>query len=169
VIFEVVLTSIDRTAYPRFARMVSARELADAFTPAGDEVVWAREKTTTGQHLLALVVRLKCYQRLGYSPQLDEVPDSVVGHIRGLLGLSGEVAAQVEANRAGKAAVRVLRRDGRDRAREHPIAQPNQAAFSPLSPLAVPLLLKPLGARRLTGRRGTRKVRRSGTAAASTT
>jgi uncharacterized protein DUF4158 len=99
VIFEVVLTSIDRTAYPRFARMVSAQELTDAFTPAGDEVVWAREKTTTGQHLLALVVRLKCYQRLGYFPQLDEVPDSVVGHIRGLLGLSGEVAAQVEANR----------------------------------------------------------------------
>ena len=96
------MTSIDRTAYPRFARMVSARELTDAFTPAGDEVVWAREKTTTGQHLLALVVRLKCYQRLGYFPQLDEVPDSVVGHIRGLLGLSGEVAAQVEANRTAK-------------------------------------------------------------------
>ncbi|MGZ4666262.1 MAG: hypothetical protein ACXV5Q_14835 [Frankiaceae bacterium] len=35
------MTSIDRTAYPGFARMVSARELADAFTPVGDEVVWA--------------------------------------------------------------------------------------------------------------------------------
>jgi hypothetical protein len=80
------LTSIDRTAYPGFARMVSARELADAFTLVGDEVVWAREKTTTEQHLLALVVWLKCYQRLRYFPQLDEVPDSVVGHIRGLLG-----------------------------------------------------------------------------------
>src|SRR6266851_5357285 len=30
--------------------MVSARELADAFTPAGDEVVWARGKTTTEPH-----------------------------------------------------------------------------------------------------------------------
>ena len=96
------MTSIDRTAYPGFARMVSARELADAFTPVGDEVVWAREKTTTGQHLVALVVWLKCYQRLRYFPQLDEVPDSVVGHIRGLLGLSEKVAAQVEANRTAK-------------------------------------------------------------------
>ena len=96
------MTSIDRTAYPGFARMVSARELADAFTPVGDEVVWAREKTTTEQHLLALVVWLKCYQRLRYFPQLDEVPDSVAGHIRGLLGLSEKVAAQVEANRTAK-------------------------------------------------------------------
>ena len=96
------MTSIDRTAYPGFARMVSARELADAFTLVGDEVVWAREKTTTEQHLLALVVWLKCYQRLRYFPQLDEVPDSVVGHIRGLLGLSEKVAAQVEANRTAK-------------------------------------------------------------------
>ncbi len=96
------MTSIDRTAYPSFARVVSARELADAFTPAGDEVDWAREKTTTEQHLLALVVWLKCYQRLRYFPQLDEVPDSVVGHIRGRLGLSENVAAQVEANRTAK-------------------------------------------------------------------
>ena len=96
------MTSIDRTAYPSFARVVSARELADAFTPAGDEVDWARGKTTTEQHLLALVVWLKCYQKLRYFPQLDEVPDSVAGHIRGLPGLSENVAAQMEANRTAK-------------------------------------------------------------------
>jgi TnpA family transposase len=96
------LTSIDRTAYPGFARMVSARELADAFTPSQDEVAWAREKTTTEAHLLALVVWLKCYQCLHYFPSLDEVPDSVVGHIRGLLGLPEKVAAQVEARRTAK-------------------------------------------------------------------
>ena len=96
------MTSIERTAYPRFARMVSARELADVFTPAEDEVVRAREKTTSGQRLLALVVWLKCHQRLGYFPQVDEVPDSVVSHIRGLLGLPEKVAAEVKANRTAK-------------------------------------------------------------------
>ncbi len=96
------MTSIDRTAYPGFAWMVSARELADVFTPAADEVAWAREKTTTDQHLLALVVRLKCYQRLRYFPSLDEVPDPVVGHIRGLLGLPEKVTAEVEADRTAK-------------------------------------------------------------------
>lgn len=60
------MASIDRTAYPRFKRVVSARELAEAFTPTADEVEWARSKTATEQHFLALVVLLKCYQRLGY-------------------------------------------------------------------------------------------------------
>ena len=68
------MTSIDRTAYPRFARVVSARELAEVFTPTADEVEWARSKTEDPQHLLALVVWLKAYQRLGYFPKLDDVP-----------------------------------------------------------------------------------------------
>ena len=96
------MTSIDRTAYPGFARMVSARELADGFTPAEDEFAWAQEKTTTDQHLLALVVWLKCYQRLRYFPPLDKVPDSVVGHVRGLLGLPEKVAAEVDTSRTAK-------------------------------------------------------------------
>jgi hypothetical protein len=48
---------------------VGARELAEAFTPTLDEVEWARSKTTTEQHFLALVVLLKCYQRSGYFPK----------------------------------------------------------------------------------------------------
>lgn len=37
------------------------------------------------EHLLALVVLLKSYQKLGYFPHLGEVPELVVGHVRGLL------------------------------------------------------------------------------------
>ncbi|MEW2386321.1 DUF4158 domain-containing protein [Micromonospora sp. NPDC047707] len=59
------MASIERTAYPRLKRMVSARELHDAFTPMVDEVGWARERTRSPQHLLALVVLLKTYHRLG--------------------------------------------------------------------------------------------------------
>lgn len=58
------LAAIDRTAYPRFKRGVSARELAGAFSPTRDEVGWARGRTQSEQHLLALTVLLKCYQRL---------------------------------------------------------------------------------------------------------
>ena len=53
------MTSIDRTAYPGFARMVSAKELADGYTPTQDEIAWAREMTKTDQHLLALAVWLR--------------------------------------------------------------------------------------------------------------
>jgi hypothetical protein len=50
------VTSVDRTAYPRFGRVVPGRELAEAFTPTDAEVEWARAKTQDQQHLLALVV-----------------------------------------------------------------------------------------------------------------
>jgi hypothetical protein len=55
------LASIDRTAYPRFKRVVSARELSESFTPTTDEVERARTKTMVEQRFLALVVLLKCY------------------------------------------------------------------------------------------------------------
>ncbi|WP_405149178.1 Tn3 family transposase [Sphaerisporangium sp. NBC_01403] len=93
------MASIDRTAYPRFKRVVSARELAEAFTPTSDEAEWARPKTTTEQHFLALMVLLKCYQRLGYFPKLAEVPAVVVEHVRGRLELAEAVEAAHESNR----------------------------------------------------------------------
>ena len=90
------MASIDRTAYPRFKRVVSARELAKAFMPTADEVEWARAKTATEQHLLALVVLLKCYQRLGYFPKLADVPAVVVDYVRGKLKLDEVVEAAHE-------------------------------------------------------------------------
>jgi hypothetical protein len=81
------LVSIDRTAYPRFKRVVSAQELAEAFTPTPDEIAWAREKTQNDPHLLALTVRLKAYQRLGYFPKLDGIPAVVLDTVRGVLDL----------------------------------------------------------------------------------
>ncbi|MEU4539977.1 integrase core domain-containing protein [Streptosporangium sp. NPDC023825] len=36
------MTSIDRIAYPRFARVVSGRELVESFSPTDAEVSWAR-------------------------------------------------------------------------------------------------------------------------------
>ena len=50
------MTSVDRTAYPRFPRVVSGRELAEAFTPSDGEADWARGRTQDAGHLLASVV-----------------------------------------------------------------------------------------------------------------
>lgn len=76
------MASIERTAYPRFKRFMSARELHVFYTPQPDEVVWAREVAGSDEHLLALVILLKAFNRLGYFPALDEAPAEVVGHIR---------------------------------------------------------------------------------------
>ncbi len=48
------LTSIERTAYPQFRRLVSARVLHVFFTPTEDEAAWARERAETPESLLAL-------------------------------------------------------------------------------------------------------------------
>lgn len=96
------MASIDRTAYPRFKRVVSARELAEAFAPTPDEAGWARGRTQNDQHFLALVVLLKCYQRLGYFPKLTDVPAVVVDHVRGKLDLADGVKAEADAERTGK-------------------------------------------------------------------
>jgi hypothetical protein len=94
-----VVASIDRTAYPRFKRVVSARELAESFTPTAEEITWARGRTQTEGHLLSLVVLLKCYQRLGYFPKLRDVPPLVAGHIRVALGVDAGIAAGQESER----------------------------------------------------------------------
>jgi hypothetical protein len=72
---------VDRTAYPRLPSMVSARELAEAFTPTAEELTWACAKVLGPGPRLALLVMLKCYQRLGYFPQIDRVPPEVVEYV----------------------------------------------------------------------------------------
>jgi hypothetical protein len=96
------VTSIERTAYPRFKRLLSARELHVFFTPQPDEVAWARGVAGSDEHVLALVVWLKCFGRLGYFPALDAVPAAVVDHVRRDLGLAEQTAARHAAARTAE-------------------------------------------------------------------
>ena len=59
------MASIERTAYPRFKRFMSARELHVFSTPQPDEIVWAREAASSDEHLLALVTQLKVERGAG--------------------------------------------------------------------------------------------------------
>ena len=74
-----IVASIDRTAYPRFKRSISVRELREAYSPNLDELEWARQMTDSDEALLSLTMCLKCCQRLGYFARFDEVPASIVG------------------------------------------------------------------------------------------
>jgi hypothetical protein len=93
------VTWIERTGYPRLSRMVSTRDLDEVFTPTADELSWAQARTASEQHFLALVVLLKCHQRLGYFPRLGQVPVEVVDHIRGAAKLGASIEARHESNR----------------------------------------------------------------------
>ncbi|MFG2653529.1 DUF4158 domain-containing protein [Streptomyces sp. NPDC048436] len=73
---------MERTAYPRFKRLITAHELHFFFAPSREEVEWATARTDCDEHLLAQLLVLKSYQRMGCFPKLDEVPDMVVDFVR---------------------------------------------------------------------------------------
>ncbi|KAA6223595.1 DUF4158 domain-containing protein [Streptomyces albofaciens JCM 4342] len=81
------MTSIERTAYPRFKRLITARELHVFFTPGEEERAWAEGVTDSDEHQLALLVALKSYQRMGCFPKAHDVPEQVVEFVRRAVGL----------------------------------------------------------------------------------
>ena len=91
------MTSIERTAYPRFKRVTSTREFDESFTPRRLEIAWTQGLTRSSAHLLALVVALKSFQRLGHFPAQSEVPDAVVDHVRRTLRLEEEATSTTPA------------------------------------------------------------------------
>src|SRR5271166_7160385 len=93
------VTSIERTAYPQFRRLTSARVLHVFFTPSEDEAAWARERTETPESLLALLVDLKCFQRMARFCSREEIPHAVTDHVRHCLGLAPETEADHGAER----------------------------------------------------------------------
>ncbi len=62
-------------------------------------MAWARTHTQSDRHLLALVVWLKCYQRLGYFPPAAAIPASVIDHVPATLGLDMGVTAGYDVGR----------------------------------------------------------------------
>lgn len=77
-----ILTSIERTAYPRFKRLITAHELHLFFSPTREEAAWAAERMDADGHQLALLLALKSYQRMGRFPKPDEYPEMVVDFVR---------------------------------------------------------------------------------------
>lgn len=67
------MTSIERTAYPRFKRLITAHELHLFFAPTR-EAAWAVERMDSDGHQLALLLALKSYQRVERFPKPEEYP-----------------------------------------------------------------------------------------------
>lgn len=84
------MASIDRTAYPRFGRAPTRRDLDALYTPTPAEVAFVTETARVAGHRLTLMVVLKCFQRLGYVPRLADVPVVVAAHLRTHLRLPAD-------------------------------------------------------------------------------
>jgi TnpA family transposase len=85
------VTSIERTAYPRFKRYYTPNELKNIYTPTTEDKLFATEYTRNDNNYLNLLVALKSFQRLGYFPKLEQIPLSIINHIKKILCLSEEL------------------------------------------------------------------------------
>jgi Domain of unknown function (DUF4158) len=71
------VASIERTAYPRFKRYYTAHELEEIYTPTQVERTFARQATTGKDNYFTWIVLLKVFQRLGYFPQIADIPAAI--------------------------------------------------------------------------------------------
>ncbi|MER8225322.1 DUF4158 domain-containing protein [Streptomyces sp. NPDC094143] len=97
-----VVASIERTAYPRFKRLITAHELHLFFSPTRDELQWAADATDCDEHLLALLAMLKSYRRMGCFPALEDVPVMVVDFVRRAVELPEGTLPVYRAERTAK-------------------------------------------------------------------
>ena len=93
------MTSIERTAYPRFKRYYTEKELREIYTPTSPEKVFSWSHTTGLQNYLNLIILLKTFQRLGYFPQLKNVPLTLINYLKNILNLSEKIKVGYEHQR----------------------------------------------------------------------
>jgi hypothetical protein len=63
------VTALERTAYPRFKRRPTAKELAEVYTPTAEDLGFVRGIARGPAPMLTAMVLLKSFQRLGYMPR----------------------------------------------------------------------------------------------------
>jgi len=81
------MASIERIAYPRFQRLLTAQDLQRLFSPAPEELNWVNGFARQADRRLALMVQLKCFQYLHYFCSIDQIPPEVIEHISACMGL----------------------------------------------------------------------------------
>lgn len=85
------MTSIERTAYPRFKRYYTLNELKQIYTPTQDEIKFAYEHTKGENNFLNIIVLLKSFQRLGYFPDLNNIPLQIINHLKKELSIPEDI------------------------------------------------------------------------------
>jgi len=79
---ECDVTTIDRTAYPRFKRVISEQDLTEIYTLSQDEQDFIAASVYGPQMQLNLALLLKSCQRLAYFPPVQQIPVRIVNHLR---------------------------------------------------------------------------------------
>ncbi|MFT5196935.1 MAG: TnpA family transposase [Candidatus Promineifilaceae bacterium] len=93
------MTSIERTAYPRFESEFSEKILVELYTPSEDEIEFAKGLARQPDQQLALLIALKCVQRLGYFPILENVPMPIQQYLCNCLAMPHSTLPIIEKER----------------------------------------------------------------------
>lgn len=75
------MTTIERTAYPRFKISFTQDELEHFYNPTESDTAFVESRAMDETQELTMMILLKAFQKLGYLPQLDDVPVSVGKYI----------------------------------------------------------------------------------------
>lgn len=86
------MASVERTAYPRFPRTITLKDLQTSFTPTAEELQWAMGFARSADRRLALLVQLKCFQHLHHFVAVDAIPAEIVRHVCGCLSMPAQDA-----------------------------------------------------------------------------
>jgi hypothetical protein len=89
------MTAIERTAYPRFTRAPSVKELREIYTPTAGDIAFVATNARGPSQKFALMILLKVYQRLHYFPEPHTIPGAVISHIRVVMKLPGDLVPDI--------------------------------------------------------------------------
>lgn len=95
------MTAIERTAYPRFKRSLTANDLVEVYTPTPAERFLAARSTRGRVAAVGFLALLKTYQRLGRFIPLSEVPVPILEHIVRLIDPHLDISALDGYDRSG--------------------------------------------------------------------
>jgi len=78
------MTSIERTAYPRFRKYRSLRdtEVTKFYTPTKEERILIEQLCEGQLYQLNFALLYKTFQRLGYFPDFNDIPKKIIDHIK---------------------------------------------------------------------------------------
>lgn len=85
------MSSIERTAYPRFApgRLLKEQELEQFYSLNSDELRYINDNIRGTDLKFNFAVQLKSFQRLGYFPEFKNIPTIIIEHIKKTFSLLG--------------------------------------------------------------------------------
>jgi len=75
------MAAVQDTAYPKLKHNITKKEITRIYTPLDEEILFANQFRYTADKRFLCLLYIKCFQRLGYFPKPNEVPQSILVHI----------------------------------------------------------------------------------------